>query len=353
MSNKNNTSLLNTKNNIKNINLSNLKNTNNTGINNNNLNKIISNLEKTNNKESKSSNITTNNKESKSTNNNILKSLNKNNINNKNNKNNNFLKTTNNNADTKNNILDNEDFNISTIIWTLIKVALILSLLFALLYLGQYMYLRYNDYTNNSPYLLEGNKNAKHALVVSQDPNNPSYIPIKRSEDKDGLQFSYNFWFYIDNMDYKNGEWKHIFHKGNSSSYPNRCPGIWIHPTKNIIRIYMNTLENILEFIDIDNIPIRKWVNMSIIVNNTNLNIYINEFLKARKELQSIVKQNNDDFWMNLYGGFEGFLSNIRYFPYALNYDTINKILNDGPSKLKCMDTMEFSPNLHENWYST
>ena len=58
-------------------------------------------------------------------------------------------------------------------------------------------------------------------------------------------------------MEYKVGEWKHVFHKGNKTSFPNRAP-VWIHPNNNALRIYMNTYDNPLEYVDIDNIP-RKW----------------------------------------------------------------------------------------------
>ena len=53
-------------------------------------------------------------------------------------------------------------------------------------------------------------------------------------------------------MEYKVGEWKHVFHKGNKTGYPNRCPGVYIHPTKNTLRIYTNTYDKILEYVDID-----------------------------------------------------------------------------------------------------
>jgi hypothetical protein len=236
-------------------------------------------------------------------------------------------------------------------IYTVIKVVIALVVIFGLLYLGKYLFDIYKNNAGGTTYLLDGNKNAKHALVVSQDPNNPSYNPINRSENKEGIQFSYSFWFYIDGMEYKQGEWKHIFHKGNSSSYPNRAPGVWLHPNKNTIRVYMNTQENILEFIDIDNIPIRKWVNMTIVLNNQNLDIYVNGFLTERKELESLPKQNDDDFWINLFGGFEGFVSNIYYYNYAIEFDKMDSIIKAGPSKSNCIDTKEVPPYLNDNWW--
>ena len=160
-----------------------------------------------------------------------------------------------------------------------------------------------------------------------------------QSDGQDGIQFTYGFWFEIDDFTYKKGEWKHIFHKGNSSSYPNRAPGVWIHPDKNSVRVYMNTLDNILEFADIDNLPVRKWIYMNIVLNNKNMDLYINGYLKIRKELSSLPKQNDDDFWVNMFGGFEGYVSNIRYYSYAIDFNEMNKNIKSGPSIDNCIDT--------------
>ena len=37
---------------------------------------------------------------------------------------------------------------------------------------------------------MDGTKNAKHALVISQDPESVNYIPIKKSTGKDGIEFN-------------------------------------------------------------------------------------------------------------------------------------------------------------------
>ena len=89
----------------------------------------------------------------------------------------------------------------------------------------------------------------------------------------------------------------------------------------------MNTLENILEYADIENIPVRKWMYMNIIVNNKNLDLYINGYLKIRKELSSLPKQNDDDFWVSMFGGFEGYISNIRYYSHAIDFNEINSMI--------------------------
>jgi hypothetical protein len=239
-------------------------------------------------------------------------------------------------------------------IWmTVIKVVIMVVFLVAIYYIGNYLITRYLSAKTNSPMLLNTTKSAKNAMVISQDPNSVNYIPILKSDGQDGIQFTYGFWFLIENVDYKKGEWKHVFHKGNSSSYPNRAPGVWFHPDKNSLRVYMNTQDNILEFADVDEIPVRKWIYMNVILNNKNLDIYINGYLKIRKELSSIPKQNDDDFWINMYGGFEGYLSNMRYYAYAVDFNEIYNNIKSGPSTNNCIDTGEVPPYMDDNWWFT
>ena len=251
----------------------------------------------------------------------------------------------------KNNYKNKDDEDDSSMGSKIGKVVIMIVVLVILFYLSKYLLSKYASSGIDSPYLLTGSKNAKYALVVSQDPASINYTPIKQSEDKDGIQFTYGFWILIEGFDYKKGEWKHIFHKGNASSYPNRAPGVWLHPNRNDIRVYMNTLDNIMEYVDVENLPNRKWIYMNIVLNNKNLDLYVNGYLKIRKELSSLPKQNNDDFWVNMFGGFEGYVSNIRYYSYAIDFNEMNKNIKSGPSIDNCIDTGEVPPYLDDNWW--
>ncbi len=244
-----------------------------------------------------------------------------------------------------------ENISSNPTLMLVIKVVLGVILIIILINIVKYFYIKWDVSKSNSPLLIKGTKSAKQAMVISQDPNHMNYIPIKRSVDKEGIEFSYAFWFVITDFAYKNGEWKHMFHKGNSSSYPNRAPGVWIHPTNNIIRIYMNTMKNMLEFVDIDNIPLRKWVHMVITVKNRHLMIYVNGFLKLKKELSSIPRQNYGNVWANLYGGFEGFLSKLQYFSHAISSVEVDKLVTQGPGNGSCIDTNEVPPYLDDTWW--
>ena len=205
--------------------------------------------------------------------------------------------------------------------------------------------------SKESPYIFKGSKNAKRSLVINQDPRYSSSIPLKRSNGKKDAEFSYTLWLLIENTEYRYGEWKHIFHKGNDSAYPLRAPGLYLHPRDNTLRVYMNTNKDILEYVDIQNIPVRKWVHVSLVLEGRALNIYINGKLKTKKVFETVPRQNYGNLWVSLFGGFEGFLSKMRYHNYALEYPEVESIVKDGPSKDACTDTGEQPPYLEDNWW--
>ena len=222
---------------------------------------------------------------------------------------------------------------------------------------------------DKSPLIVPFTKNGKHTVVISQDPESINYIPIKRSENEEGIEFAYSFWCIVMDYQYKKGEWKHLFHKGNSTSYPNRAPGVWLHPSKNSMRIYMNTFDNILEYCDVDDIPIKKWFCTTVVLQNSKshskitkdidisdstshiLDVYVNGSLKKSKLLPSIPRQNNGDIWVNLYGGFSGYLSRLQYHSYAPDFNEIESYLREGPSEMTAQDTGEMPPYLDDKWW--
>ena len=251
---------------------------------------------------------------------------------------------------TKNKFVESIKGN-SMVMDALKMVGILLVILVIMLVFSKYVSHLLNT-KHDSPIIIEASKNAKNSLVVTQDPKNENSITLYRSNgDLGEMQFTYSFWFAIENMEYKFGEWKHIFHKGNKTSYPNRAPGVFIHPDKNAIRIYMNTFDNILEYVDIENIPIKRWVHMAIVLNGKYFDIYVNGYLRKRHEFKSMVKQNFGDLWVNLYGGFEGYICRLRYYRYALKYNQIEDIVRKGPSSEDCSDSGDKPPYLNDNWW--
>ena len=64
-----------------------------------------------------------------------------------------------------------------------------------------------------------------------------------------------------------------------------------------------------------------------------------------------MAKQNYGDLWLNLYGGFDGYMSNMRYYRRALKYYEIEKITKNGPSSEVCSDSGELPPYLNDSWW--
>lgn len=224
--------------------------------------------------------------------------------------------------------------------------------LLSLINLMSMVYRRVKNSVQASPFLIRNTKDASVLLRVPQDPNDPNSTPLKRSfNEGQGIEFTYMTWMYIGDYNYQLGNWKHVFHKGNSQSWPNRAPGVWLHPTVNALRVYMNSYQQINEYVDIFDIPIGKWFHFALVVSGTNLDLYINGYLKKRYVLSSTCKQNFGDLWINANGGFRGYLSRFRYFDYAVPFATISSAVSYGPSMNMPNTALQSPAYLPSSWY--
>ena len=203
-----------------------------------------------------------------------------------------------------------------------------------------------------SPMILKTNKSARTSMVIPQTQDDPDSLILYRSDNEnDGIEFTYTYWMLIEDYDYKNNEWKHIMHKGNKEGTPNMCPGFQLHPTKNSMRVYFNTMKNMKEHFDIDNLPLKKWISVALTVKQRVVELFINGMLKKRHTLSSVPRQNFGELWINLYGGFDGFMSKIQYHRRALEYAEISELIRDGPSSSACIDSEELPPYLDDDWW--
>ena len=195
---------------------------------------------------------------------------------------------------------------------------------------------------SESPRLINGMVDAKQFMRIPQDPAETGAITIYRSVNaNDGIEFTWSVWIYIDNLQYLEGQYKHIFHKGNNGNngtdtnglnYPNNAPGLYIDPKTNSLVIMMNTFDVINEDTVIPDIPLNKWVNVIIRCQNKTLDIYINGIIIRSVELNGVPKQNYGDVYVGLNGGFDGNISNLWYYNYALGTAAIQQIATKGPN---------------------
>jgi len=280
------------------------------------------------------------------------------------------------------------DFISSNTMIARLTFLLAISILFSLLfYLGSKV-LYYFLSPSETPYLIKGMKDATEALTITQTMGTKSSIPILRSIDEyEGVEFTYSFWIYVNNLEYKDDlDFKHVFNKGSSPNStgeggsglfgPNNSPGVYLYTGKKNVNanlldkfpilgmlVRMNVYHNnesiknaYYDDIYVDAIPIKKWVGIVIRVTSQNIvDIYINGNLTKRHKLSNIVKQNYDNLYVNYNGGFAGNISDLKYYNYAIGTFEITSITTNGPSlKTKKDSNIEKSKPyyLSSQWYS-
>ena len=193
---------------------------------------------------------------------------------------------------------------------------------------------------NESPLLINGMVDAKQLIVFPQDPSgNNGAVTIYRSNNAtDGIEFTWSTWIFINGLEYLEGQYKHIFYKGNSDlvsngrNYPNNAPGLYLAPHSNKLVVMMNTFNVINEEVTIPDVPINKWFNVIIRCQNTTLDIYANGTIIRSLRLAGVPKQNYGDVYVGANGGFDGNISNLQYFNYALGSAAIQRIVARGPN---------------------
>ena len=217
--------------------------------------------------------------------------------------------------------------------------------------------------------LVNGLQNGSVSSTISQDPNNKSSITILRSEnEKDGIEFTWSVWLYLNGFQ-DSGSYHHVFNKGNTSTSqptpngnfpgtttPNNAPGLYINPNYDGFRVIMNSFNNpYQEVIEVTDLPMAKWINIVIRVQNKNCDIYVNGRLVKRRIMTEVVKQNYDDVHVSLNGGFSGYLSNLTYYNRSVSVTEIQDIISVGPNLKpvsKALDLTNSAPRFLSNrWY--
>jgi hypothetical protein len=218
---------------------------------------------------------------------------------------------------------------------------------------------------NSSPYLINGLIDGNVGnYKIPQDPSQPNAVTIIRSVNDDaGVAFTWSVWMYIKQNNVPDPgaprDWRHVFNKGSATQItkdgttkgimsPNNGPGLYLKYLQNnsaVLRVVMSTFSNNSTNIEVDNIPINKWVNVIIRVENTALDVFVNGDLAKRLLLGSVPFQNYGNVNVAINGGFNGALSSLRYHNTALGTRAIANIVNEGPN-LKLVGSSGGAPGL-------
>jgi len=252
----------------------------------------------------------------------------------------------------------------NTIVAKLGFLILVIILFIVLLVLG-IMLITYFTSPAKDPYLIHGMVEGSTTTTISQDPNNSKSIPILRSNNEtEGLEFTWSFWIYIESLPDTVSEGKPntkkqgIFSKGDGKV--NNGPGVYLGTdlSNAALHIIMDTVVSgdTNNTIKINNIPLKNWVHVAIRCEQTTLDVYVNGVIASRLTLSNLPKQNYNDVIIAPQGGFNGKLSNLRYYSHALNIFEINYVVYGGPNKSLISSTRSSGSGasyLSRSWYSS
>lgn len=175
-----------------------------------------------------------------------------------------------------------------------------------------------------------------------------------------GVQFTMNFWIYIKDWSYHFSNEKIIVNwKGKDANRSVLCGDLDIEDTreaqKNRIRqpsdvykgnggltISLGARDNSLIFrhsllngkvdkIIIGNIPLQKWINVCVILEQRNLDIFLNGKLYASLKLSNMPVYSPKNLYISPHGGFLGSISKFQYFNRQINMGEIRNIFETGP----------------------
>lgn len=239
---------------------------------------------------------------------------------------------------------------------------------FLLMNLGIYFISLFTT-VDKSPYIFKGMYATTKKVHIKQDPKLSGSKPIYRSNDANkGIEFTWSSWLKLDSVDTDDVYTKHIYNKGSEpvvfdtndddANYAlKNCPGVYV--TNNSsgnalqLKIKIDTIGVGEESITIKDLPIKRWFHLAIRLQNKIVDIYINGTITTRVPFTEVPDQNYGDTFIG-YHGYDGYVSNLRYFDNALSVFQISNIVMSGPDLSNPEENQEIgnANYLSGSWYT-
>lgn len=158
--------------------------------------------------------------------------------------------------------------------------------------------------------------------------------------------YSIFFWLRVDDWTYHLNKKKHILTRGEIDLKKQKCfPAIYLTELKNNMVIYISTHDKV-EQILIENIPVKKWVNICINVFNKIVVIYFNSKLLRTLNLSAPAVIYPYDLHICANGGFNGYISSVSTRDDNLKQENIINNYNKGPGFIP--DSDDFKTDIEE-----
>lgn len=188
------------------------------------------------------------------------------------------------------------------------------------------LYKLYTFYFSDKSVDLINTHDARMPTVI-----NPNDLPPGITSD-----YTYSIWFYINDWNYRFGETKVMY--GRTDSNNNPSPAISLAPSNNdlsvTLALYPNSSQSMSQELytcSIKDVPLQRWTNLIMSLNNRALDLYLDGKLVKTCMLPGVPKMNNlSALQISPDGGFSGFISAFKYFPYAINPSQAYDIYKQG-----------------------
>jgi len=174
-------------------------------------------------------------------------------------------------------------------------------------------------------YLL-GQHDARKTVILTGDN-----MPSGASAD-----YTYSIWLYISNWNYRIGEKKIIFGRGQDGSVP--APELSLGAMMNNVDITLGTyaskdsMQAVNHTCTLENVPLQSWANIIVTLNNRSLDMYLDGKLVRTCVLPGVPKMSSGSpLVVSPRGGFEGYISNFQYFSRPVNPREAYAIYREGP----------------------
>jgi hypothetical protein len=213
--------------------------------------------------------------------------------------------------------------------------------------------------------LIDGMVSGNAQIKIRQNTSTSANTPIYRSDNEaTGIEFTWGVWIFAEPniSESEPGTFQHIFSKGDTTSTsldgilePNNAPGLYIRTDADgsTLRVYMDDATPKLSFVDIRNIPLKKWVHVAILMKNMDLDVYVNGAIAARKKMAAVPKQNYGNVLVG-YTQFKGNISNLAYYDSAVDVLSLSNTVQRGPgTKMASTTISNVTDYLSRIWYTS
>lgn len=254
----------------------------------------------------------------------------------------------------------------NTIVTKLVFLILILIFFLILMNLGIFLVIYFSTPDKN-PFLVDGMIAGNRSKTIYQDPNNANAITLYRSNNQtDGIEFTWSVWLLRNELS-ASTNYENIFNKGsddyttsgNGKASLGNAPGVYFKNTggtTNQLEIFMDTISDsgiqVEESETIDNLPLGRWFHLAIRMENKIMDVYVNGVVTKRVAFENVPFQNYRNVYVCNNGGFNGNLSDLRYFDNALSVFQIMNTVEAGPNtRSSDADRNTKFTYLSNNWY--